>query len=218
MFNSKTFSDISNGAISSSFTVFITQPLQVIRTSMMVTYKNNKVSSMSDVFRKISDNEGAKGFYRGFTPALLKTTLGSAIYFGVLEQTKDFLRKHHIEENGKGNNFSKKSPTSEINNIENILDKKILHKHNAINFISAGFARAIQTTLVNPILVVKTRFEVVGFNSYTSILDALIKIKSEEGYRGYFKGIKQSLVKDVPSSAVFYSLYEFFKRLFDVIL
>lgn len=93
--NSKSLSDITNGAFSSSITVFITQPLQVMRTSMMVSYKDNKVSSMSDVFIKIKHSEGFIGFYRGFTAALLKTTLGSAIYFGILEGTKDFLRIHH---------------------------------------------------------------------------------------------------------------------------
>jgi hypothetical protein len=199
MLNSKTFSDISNGALSSSMTVFITQPLQVIRTSMMVTYKDNKVSSMSDVFKKIKQNEGLKGFYRGFSAALLKTTVGSAIYFGFLEGTKDCLRKHHIELD---------HTNCEISNPNNA------HKHNVINFISSGLARGIQTTLVNPILVVRTRYEVVGFNSYNSILDALIKIKKEEGWRGYLKGLRQTLIKDVPSSAIFYSLYEFFKKLY----
>ena len=193
MLNSKTFSDISNGALSSSFTTFVTQPLQVIRTSMMVTYKDNKVSSMTDVFKRISKDEGVKGFYRGFYPALLKTVMGSAIYFGVLEQTKDSLKKHHIEDK---------------------LGKESRTKHNLINFTSAGFARLIQTTLVNPILVIRTRFEVVGFNSYTSITDALVKIKKEEGFKGYFKGLKQSIIKDVPASAVFYSLYELFKRIY----
>jgi hypothetical protein len=190
MINSKTFSDVTNGAVSGSLTTFITQPLQVIRTSMMVTYKEGKVSSMQHIFRLILDSEGVKGFYRGFAPSLLKTATGSAIYFGVLELAKDFIHRNHLD--------SKK----------NKLNK------NFINFFSAGFARTIQSTIVNPILIVKTRFEVVGSNAYSSILDALIKIKKEEGWSGYFKGLKQTLWKDVPFSAMFYSIYEFSKYMY----
>jgi hypothetical protein len=53
--------------------------------------------------------------------------------------------------------------------------------------------------------------EIVGFNSYNSIFEAFRKIKKEEGCRGFFKGLKPGLVKDVPASGIFYSLYEFFK-------
>jgi hypothetical protein len=194
MQNSKTFSDIKNGAISGSFTVFITQPLQVIRTNIMIVFKNQKKLGMVEVFKKITTEEGVKGFYRGIVPSLLKTTIGSAIYFGCLEYNKDMFHKYHLEEKIKNPNFDIKS------------------KHNMVNFISAAIARTIQTTLINPILVIKTRYEVVGFNSYNSIFDAIVKIKQQEGWRAYFYGLKQTLVKDVPSSAVFYSLYEFFKR------
>jgi hypothetical protein len=190
MTNSKTFSDITNGALSGSLTTFVTQPLQVIRTSMMVTYKEGKVSSMQHIFRLILESEGVKGFYRGFAPSLLKTATGSAIYFGVLELVKDLINRKNLD--------------SERNKI----------KKNFINFFSAGFARTIQSTLVNPILIVKTRFEVVGSNAYSSILDALIKIKKQEGWLGYFKGLKQTLWKDVPFSAMFYSIYEFSKYIF----
>lgn len=34
----------------------------------------------------------------------------------------------------------------------------------------------MQSILANPLIVVKTRFEVVGFNEYSGIGDAIIKI------------------------------------------
>jgi hypothetical protein len=192
--NSKTLSDALNGGASASFTAFLTQPLQVIRTSMIVIYKEGKVSKMKDIYSRILKEEGYKGFYRGLVPSLLKTTIGSAIYFATLERIKDIFHKKHIEDRLKNK------------------DQK--YKHNFVNFTSAAVARFIQTTLINPIYVIKTRYEVVGFKSYNSIMDAIIKIKRDEGYKAYFYGLRQTLAKDVPSSAVFYSLYEFFKRVY----
>jgi len=190
--NSKTLSDAINGGLSASLTAFVTQPLQVIRTSMIVIYKEGKVSRMRDIYSKILKDEGMKGFYRGLVPSLLKTTIGSAIYFACLERCKDFFHNKHIEDKLKNRN------------------KRF--KQNFVNFTSAAIARIVQTILINPIYVVKTRYEVVGFKSYNSIIDAFIKIKRDEGYGAYFHGLRQTLVKDVPSSAVFYLLYEFFKR------
>jgi hypothetical protein len=179
MINKKTKDEITNGAIAGCFSVFIFQPFQVIRTSMMVTYDHGRTASMYFISKKIYKEEGSKGFYRGFSPAMIKTTIGTAIYFGILEFLKRSLNQY-------------------------------TNSHSA-NFLSSGIARLIQSILINPISVIKTRFEVVGFNSYSSMFEAVQKIKKEEGYRGFFKGLKPGLIKDVPASGIFYSMYEFFK-------
>jgi hypothetical protein len=173
-----------NGALSGFFSVFITQPFQVIRTSMMVTYKDGKPSGFIYLLKKIKKEEGLKGFYRGLTPTILKTPLGTAIYFSCLEYNKKIIKKQRLFKINDG----------------------------LSNFLSSAAARFVQCIFVNPILVIITRFEVVGFNSYNSILDGFIKIKKEEGYRGYFTGLKSLLIKEVPTAACFYFLYEHFKK------
>jgi hypothetical protein len=173
--------EILNGGIAGLISVLFYQPFQVIRTNMMVTYDHGKNPNMLFMTKRILSEEGPIGFYRGFVPAMIKTTVGTAIYFGTLDMTKNFMEKH----------TTKKS-----------------HK---TNFIASGFARFVQTVLNNPIMVIKTRFEVVGFNSYSSVFEAVRKIKQEEGIRGFFQGLKQGIVKDVPASALFYCLYEGFK-------
>lgn len=180
------FKNMFNGAISGFFTVFITQPFQVTRTSMMVTYMDGKPSGFFYIIKKLYSEEGVKGFYRGFIPTLVKTPIGTAIFFGSLEHNKKFLKQHSRIEG--------KSSTT-------------------INFLASAGARFNQCVLTNPILVAITRFEVIGFHSYTSLLDALIKIKKEEGFRGYTTGLKPLLVKEVPTAAIFYSLYETFKKI-----
>ena len=69
----------------------------------------------------------------------------------------------------------------------------------------------MQTVLANPITVIKTRLEVVGFSEYSGVVDACRKIYAQEGAGAFFTGLKVSLVRDVPFSGVFYPIYTFFK-------
>lgn len=183
------FQILFNGAISGLFTVFITQPFQVVRTSMMVTYLDGKPSGCMHIINKLYSTEGIKGFYRGLFPSFIKTPIGTAIYFSSLEYYKKILK-----------NFNKQS-----NQRPEILT--------GINFLASAGARFNQCILLNPVIVAITRFEVIGFNAYSSLLDALIKIKQQEGLQGYTKGLKPLLIKEVPSAAMFYALYEIFKKM-----
>jgi hypothetical protein len=88
----------------------------------------------------------------------------------------------------------------------------------AVNFWASAFARAIQSTLSNPLIVIKTRLEVLGFQEYNSLTDAVQKVYRNEGYGGFFTGLKISLIRDVPFSGIFFPIYEICKRFFSLIL
>ena len=81
----------------------------------------------------------------------------------------------------------------------------------SVYLVSSALARTIQTVLSNPIFVIKTRFEVIGFCEYSSTWDAFKKIYASEGLGGFATGLKVSLIRDVPFSGVFYPIYTFFK-------
>jgi hypothetical protein len=46
----------------------------------------------------------------------------------------------------------------------------------AVNFYSSATARAVQSVLSNPLIVIKTRLEVLGFQEYNSLFDAVKKV------------------------------------------
>lgn len=69
----------------------------------------------------------------------------------------------------------------------------------------------MQSVLVNPITIVHTRLEVIGFNEYSGIMDACRKIYLNEGLKGFFIGLRVSLIRDVPFSGTFYPIYSFFR-------
>ncbi len=47
----------------------------------------------------------------------------------------------------------------------------------------------MQSILSNPIIVIKTRLEVVGFNEYNGIVDAFKKVYAREGPQAFFTGL-----------------------------
>lgn len=63
----------------------------------------------------------------------------------------------------------------------------------------------------NPIIVIKTRLEVIGFNEYSGVLDAAKKVYTREGLGGFFTGLKISLIRDVPFAGLFYPNYIMFR-------
>lgn len=80
-----------------------------------------------------------------------------------------------------------------------------------VQFLAGCLTKSMQSVLVNPITVVKTRLEVIGFNEYSGITDACSKIYRNEGIKGFFTGLKISLIRDVPFSGTFYPIYSYFR-------
>ena len=132
--------------------------------------------------------EGMQGFMRGFVPSMLKNTLNAGSYFSMLYYTETLIR---------GTGLFNDSQTS---------------------FLASAFSRTFQSIISNPLIVVKTRFEVVGFAEYSGVSDAFRQIILKEGAGGLFTGLKISLIRDVPFSGIFYPIYNFFKKYFDMVL
>lgn len=148
----------------------------------------NKEKKMNLTFREATQliylKEGSKGFLRGLTPSIVKNTLNAGTYYSIL---------FYVETSLKNMGFD---------------NEKQVH------FISSSFARAVQSVVSNPLIVIKTRLEVVGFNEYNGIFDASRKIVANEGYSGFFTGLGISLIRDVPFSGVFYPVYHSFRTFY----
>ena len=95
-----------------------------------------KQLSFREAFQVIYKNEGIKGFSRGLTAGLVKNSFSAGQYFSMLFYTELLLRKMNL--------FS--DPT--------------------IHFSAGAITRAFMSVASNPIIVIKTRLEVVGFNEY----------------------------------------------------
>lgn len=78
----------------------------------------------------------------------------------------------------------------------------------------------ISKTITYPFDLFKKRLQVGGFEaarahfgqvrSYRGLLDCMVQIAKEEGFRGFFKGLSPSLVKAALSTGFTFFWYEFF--------
>lgn len=119
---------------------------------------------------------------RGLAPSLLKSTLAAGTYFSTLYYLEERIKQLQI-----------------MNDSTN-------------HFVSSATARTLQSITVNPLIVIKTRLEVIGFNEYNSMSDACRKIYVNEGAGGFWTGLKVSIIRDVPFSGIFYPIYNLFKK------
>lgn len=177
------------GGLSGFASGALLQPLQVIKTSMQIRPINQQPTdhapknlSFMQATRTIYTSEGLPGFMRGLFPSLLKSTLNSATYFSTLYYFEEMLKSMHVMKDAQ------------------------------VHMAASSMARVLQSVISNPIIVIKTRLEVIGFNEYSSTYDACKKIVRNEGYGGFFTGLKVSLIRDVPFSGIFYPIYSFFKK------
>lgn len=120
-------------------------------------------------------------------PSLVKNTMNSGTYFSTLHYFKNLFTHMNV-----------------------------MSDH-AVNFTASALARTIQTTLCNPLVVIKTRLEVLGFSEYNSLSDAVKKVYLKEGPGGFFTGLKISLIRDVPFSGIFFPIYEYSKAFYNVL-
>lgn len=166
----------------------LVQPFEVIRTTsiMKKDRKNINLSETIKVTKEIFKAEGYRGFFRGGLLSVLKSTTGTALFFTGLEGahllTDDFKDKLNSIQFGLGG---------------------------LVNFFNACAIKTIITYALSPINVIKTRFEVVGVNEYTSIPSAFRSTYQKEGLRGFYKGVFSTLLRDVPYSGIQYSCYRF---------
>lgn len=89
------------GSISGAVSKILVYPLDTVKRRLqaqaffsahedMIHY-----ASMSDCVRKIAENEGVPGFYRGAVPSVLKTAIATSLSFAIFRASKNALEVIH---------------------------------------------------------------------------------------------------------------------------
>ncbi|ORZ22933.1 mitochondrial carrier domain-containing protein [Absidia repens] len=161
-------------------------PFDVIKQRMQLG--DSAYRSVRECARKVFAKEGAVAFYIS-----LPTTLAMSVPFQSIQfATYEYFRKVLNPKGGY-------DPSTHV--------------------MAGGLAGAIASSLTTPLDVVKTLLQTRGqshdvrIRSATGLIDAASIIKERYGLRGFFRGFKPRVLTHMPSAAISWSVYEYFKWL-----
>lgn len=161
-----------------------TSPFWVVRTKQQL-YRNQSKTvayTVTQCIRDIYHQNGLPGFWRG----------SSASLFGMSETVCFFLlyescKKKYINEKG--------STDSHLTSIDGTKIFKL--------FTCTAISKMIASTIFYPHEVVRTRLrEETSKTQYRGFLQTLMQVFKEEGYAGWYSGIRVHLLRQVPNSAI----------------
>jgi solute carrier family 25 aspartate/glutamate transporter 12/13 len=139
--------------------------------------QNRWCESVSECVRRIRAEEGWRGFYRGLGACLCGVAPEKAVKLAVNEKLREHLAARDHDQ--------------------------ITLAHEILAGAGAGMCQA---TVSNPAEIVKIRLQVQGSEPANGTKSA-VGIVRELGFRGLYKGLPATLLRDVPFSFLFFPIY-----------
>jgi len=184
--------NLLSGGLAGTVASCLTNPLEVIKTQLQssISAESGNLAAGRGhpltIAKRILEEDGAAGFFRGLPPTLIGIIPSRSAYFYAYQQCKHALGRAGLKEGAPVNSL-----------------------------ISGMMAGITGNTLTNPIWMVKTRMQLlvdasVGQKAYTGYRDAISTIFREEGLAGFYKGISASYW-GCTEGALQFLLYEQFK-------
>lgn len=184
------------GLSTGAFSAALLQPADLLKTRV----QQSSSTSLLSTFREIAKGpQSLRQLWRGTTPSVIRTGLGSALYFSLL----DGLRHHVARSRVLPVTGSVKSSEVGVEHSSSSLPK--LSK--LANLTTGAMARVSAGFLMTPVTVIKVRYE-SNLYSYKSLFSAASSISSTEGFRGFFSGFGATALRDAPYAGLYVLFYE----------
>jgi hypothetical protein len=146
----KSLASFAAGGGAAMVSTTLLQPLDVIKTNMQAAESVHS-RKFGAVLKNILAEDGVRGLWRGTGPACVRVGFGAGLYFAVLGPMLDTLKK----------TFGGSSSSVVAGGGEGDTRGALRDKLPAFVTLSAGaLTRALASTVVCPITVIKTRMEV----------------------------------------------------------
>ncbi|KAJ7994196.1 hypothetical protein DPEC_G00263400 [Dallia pectoralis] len=183
-------SHIANGLAGSVATVLhdaVMNPAEVVKQRMQMY--NSPYRNLLDCVRTIHRTEGLAAFYRSYSTQLTMNIPFQAVHFMTYELMQEWLNPHRDY-----------NPSSHI--------------------LSGAAAGAVSAAVTTPLDVCKTLLntqENVALSSVqisghlTGMANAVRTVYRLGGMAAFFKGLQARVIYQMPSTAIAWSVYEFFK-------
>ncbi|EMD01236.1 hypothetical protein BAUCODRAFT_144787 [Baudoinia panamericana UAMH 10762] len=181
------------GLGSGAASAFLLQPADLLKTRV----QQSQASSLTQALRDILNGpHPVRSLWRGVTPSVIRTGFGSALYFGLLNQMRQYATRLPSVPVVAGELSPAKGSSSALPKLGNVA-----------NLTTGALARVTAGLIVNPITVLKVRYESTHY-SYTSLAGAAKDIIAKEGMRGFFAGFGATAVRDAPYAGLYVVIYE----------
>ncbi|XP_041989104.1 solute carrier family 25 member 40-like isoform X2 [Aricia agestis] len=143
-----------------------------------------------DAFYKIAKMEGVKSLWSGLSPTLVLAVPSTVIYFVSYEQLRYRTKTYYSNVTGKSG-----QPIW-------------------IPLCSGATARVLAVTIVSPLELIRTKMQSKKL-TYSEVTVALRQVLKYEGVRGLFRGLESTLLRDVPFSGIYWTMFESTKLFFN---
>eukprot|EP00116_Pleurobrachia_bachei_P006811 sb/3467073/ len=169
------------GGVAGMTASFLTQPLDTVRTRMVMQRQPKMYRTTFEAFNKIFKSDGLRGFYRGLLPNLCQVLPYASMQFGAYTS---FVVIYDIFFPGEGTSIP-----------------------SAVSFAFGALSGLLAKVSVLPLDLVKKRLQVQGFREvvsqgglynipeYRGVVHCVNKMYRDEGVRGFYKGGVPSLLK-----------------------
>ena len=181
-----------SGGLAGATTISILYPLGFMRTRLAtdVGSKEERIypRGMRDVFSKIWQTDGVRGFYKGYGIALISVSMHRFVYLGGY----DYIKSEYDDSDGK--------------------QRMSLGKR----FCAAQLVSMAASTIHYPLDCVRRRLMMEAGKTkyerkYNNTLHCFKRVLAEEGIKGFYLGLQMNLIRCVGSALVLVS-YDELKR------
>jgi len=168
---------------------FLLQPADLLKTRVQQSQSTSLRQALQGI---LNGPNPVRQLWRGTLPSTIRTGFGSALYFGLLNNMRQSLSSAAANASGTPATSSS-SVLPKLGNLANLFT-------GALARVAAGF-------VLNPITVLKVRYESTQY-SYTSLVGAARDVFAKEGARGFFAGFGATAVRDAPYAGLYVVIYE----------
>lgn len=198
----------ASGGVAGGMATGLLYPLDTLKT---IRQSDQSLQTLGSAFGVLRER-GMRNIYSGVVPTMLGSIPSSALYFGAYEGAKRWLFKNFGDERRDEQRITLNRPTIHMiaaasgNIISSAIfvpKEAIKQKLQAINSGAIPFPLSFSASSLNQELV----------KSSVSIREVVLHIWTTSGWKGFFPSYRATLMRNIPSAMVRFTVYEELKHL-----
>ncbi|EFC47397.1 predicted protein, partial [Naegleria gruberi] len=152
-------------------------------------------------FYQVARSEGIRGLFRGYSATMVRDIPYSMTQFLIYEVLKNSILNRKMDQYRDDlKNSTLKDPQESLKSAQKLTFSE--------SIVVGGTAGAMAASLSNPIDVIKTRLQ-TSTTFKGGFVAMFRKIKQDDGWRGFFKGITPRVMWVTLSTGIMFSVFEF---------